>query len=98
MVWAVLLFATRIGVAMLEILRDSYFYKRIDMDDIEIIDFFRTARPVGYMAAALISTGMLAMNFSIKSLYLVLVVVIFTGLIPALKLSDNKSQEELKRN
>jgi len=39
-VWAGILFMTRVGAALVEILRDSYFYKRIDSGDIDIIDFF----------------------------------------------------------
>ena len=40
--WSVVMFFSRIGASLLEIMRDSYFYKRIDGDDIDLIDFFRT--------------------------------------------------------
>lgn len=95
MMWGLLLFATRVGAAMLEILRDSYFYKRIDMDDVDIIDFFRTAQPVGYIAAATISTSILTLGLSIRSLFLIAALVVFSGLWSAFKLSDNKSTQEL---
>ncbi len=55
LIWACILFGTRVGAAMLEVLRDSYFYKQIDGGDIDLIDFFRTAMPVGYILAAFFS-------------------------------------------
>jgi len=41
---AVLLFMTRVGIAGVEVLRDSYFYKQVDADDTDVIAFFRTTR------------------------------------------------------
>jgi MFS family permease len=41
---ATLLFMTRVGIAGVEVLRDSYFYKQIDADDTDVIAFFRTTR------------------------------------------------------
>ena len=41
---AILLFMTRVGIAGVEVLRDSYFYKQVDADDTDVIAFFRTTR------------------------------------------------------
>ncbi len=94
-VWGGILFLTRIGAALIEILRDSYFYKRIDGTDVDVIGFFRTSRPVGFLAASIISAVSL-MFLPLNYIFIILSIVIFTGLYPALKLSDNLSEEEAR--
>jgi MFS family permease len=95
-VWGTVLFLTRVGAAMVETLRDSYFYKRIDGDDMDIISFFRTSKSVGFIAATAIS-AMLLVIFPIKAMFLFLTVVIVLALYPAFTLVDNKSEEELEK-
>lgn len=88
LIWAAVMFATRVGASVLEIMRDSYFYKRIDSDDIDLIDFFRTSRPVAYLLATLMST-LLLFCFPMESVFLLLAVVVLIGLYPAFKLENN---------
>ncbi|MCK5416743.1 MFS transporter [Candidatus Parcubacteria bacterium] len=95
-VWAVILFATRIGASFIEILRDSYFFKRIDGNDVELIDFFKTAKPTAYITFSLIS-GVLLSFLEINTMFLLLTIVIISGLYPAFKLKDNLGEEELKK-
>lgn len=92
-VWAGILFMTRIGASMIEILRDSYFYKKVDADDVDLIDFFRTSRPVGYMIGTFFASIILIF-VSMKFIFVVLVAVIFSALYPAFKLVDNKADVE----
>ncbi len=93
-VWAAVLFATRIGASLIEVLRDSYFYKRIGSGDIDLIDFFRTARAVAYITAAIFST-ILLLIFPLKTVFLLVAAVAFSALYPAFKLADNKSEKEI---
>jgi len=93
-VWTLILLATRIGAALIEILRDSYFYKRIDGHDVDIIDFFRTSRPVAYIAAAILSSLTLFF-FPMKAIFLLVSIVVFSALYPAFQLADNASEEEM---
>lgn len=93
-VWGFVLLLTRVGAAMIETLRDSYFYKRIDGDDMDIISFFRTSRSVAYIAATAVS-AMLLVIFPVKAMFLFLALVILLALYPAFTLVDNKSEEEL---
>ena len=92
--WTLILFITRIGASMIEILRDSYFYKRIDGYDVDIINFFRTSRPVAYIIAAVLSSLLLLFLDDIKIIFLLIAVVSLSGLYPAFRLVDNKSEEE----
>lgn len=94
-IWSLVLFMTRIGAAMIETLRDSYFYKRIDGNDMDIISFFRTSRSVAYISATAVS-AMLLIIFPVKAIFLFLAFVILLALYPAFTLVDNKSEEELE--
>ena len=91
--WLIVMFISRIGASLLEITRDSYFYKRIDGDDIDLIDFFRTSRPAAYLVSTFAST-LLLLYFSMQSVFLFLAIVIFIGLYPAFKLADNQVVKE----
>lgn len=94
MVWAMILFLGRLGAALVEILRESYFFKRIDGNDVDIIDFFNTSRPIAYIVATAISSVLLLFS-STASVFLVLAVVCFSAIYPTFKLADNKSEKEL---
>lgn len=93
-IWGVILLATRVGASILEVLRDSYFYKRIDGYDIDLINFFRTSMPVGYILATGISFPLL-LFFPLKSIFLLVVIVVLSALVPAFLLVDNKCEKEI---
>ncbi len=93
-VWATVFFTNRIGAALLELLSESYFYKRVDARDVYTIDFFRTSSSGGYIIGAVISTITLFF-FPIKAVFIVLAAVIFTALYPAFNLIDNKCEKEM---
>jgi cyanate permease len=93
-VWGLILLATRVGASMLEILRDSYFYKKIDGHDVDLINFFRTSAPIGYILATGISFPLL-LFFPMKTVFILVSVVVVSALIPAFLLKDNKSEKEI---
>lgn len=93
-IWGFVLLLTRVGAAMIETLRDSYFYKRIDGDDMDVISFFRTSRSVAYIAATAVS-AMLLVVFPVKAMFIFLTLVILLALYPAFTLVDNKSEAEI---
>ncbi|MBP6975624.1 MAG: MFS transporter [Candidatus Moranbacteria bacterium] len=94
--WAGILFVSRVGVAAIEVLRDSYFYKQIDGNDTQIIAFFRMARPTANMLGAVISVGLLAF-FDLRSVFYAVAVVLFFALFHIFKLKDTESEFERKR-
>jgi MFS family permease len=85
----------RIGVAVIEVLRDSYFYKQIDADDTQIIAFFRMARPAANMIGAVVSVGLLSF-FGLPSVFYAIVVVLFFALFHIFELTDTESEFERK--
>ncbi|MEI6588255.1 MAG: MFS transporter, partial [Candidatus Moraniibacteriota bacterium] len=86
LIWSLVMLGTRIGAAMVEILRDSYFYKRIDGDDVDLIGFFRTAMPVGYILAASLSFVFL-LFLPLSAIFILSALVVFSALVPAFYLS-----------
>lgn len=96
-VWAAVLFATRVGAALLEVLRDSYFYKRVDGHDIDLINFFRTAMPAAYIFSAAIFSVFFFFFHNVKAAFILAGLVAFSALYPAIKLVDNKCEKELEK-
>ncbi len=93
-VWAFALFMTRIGAAGADILRDSYFYKRVGPSDVDIIAFFRTARPVANITAAIV-IGSTLLFASLPMVFFIAAFVLLLSLIPAVLLVDNASEREM---
>lgn len=91
-IWAIILFATRIGAALIEILRDSYFYKEIDARDVDFINFFRTAMPMGYIVATVLSFVVLIF-FPIKFAFIIVAAIIASAFYPAFHLKDIKFKD-----
>jgi len=96
LIWSLALFATRVGAAILEVMRDSYFYKRIDGNDVDLINFFRTAMPAAFITSSLITLPLLIF-FPIKTTFLVVTAVVFSALFPAFFLVDNKCEKEISK-
>jgi MFS family permease len=90
-IWSVVLFATRIGASLIEVLRDSYFYKRIDQRDVDITGFFRTVRPVAYIIGAFLASPIIAV-FQLKLIFVLIGIVVFTGIPVSLSLAPSRTQ------
>ena len=93
-IWSLILFATRIGATIIETLRDSYFYKKIDGRDVDIISFFRTTPSVAYILATTISAVILIF-FPLKSVFLLVAIAAFLAIFAAVRLVDNKCEKEM---
>lgn len=89
LVWGIVLFCTRIGASLIEILRDSYFYKRIDQRDVDITDFFRTVRPMAYIIGALIAAPIVYV-FHLKLIFIIIGIATLTGIPVSLRLASSR--------
>ncbi|MDI6778061.1 MAG: MFS transporter [Patescibacteria group bacterium] len=96
-VWAAVLFATRIGASLIEILRDSYFYKRIDQTDVDITDFFRTVRPIAYIVGSLIAAPIVFV-FHIKLIFVIIGITALTGIPVSLSLASSRIPPQIVKN
>lgn len=92
--WSLILFATRIGASLIEILRDSYFYKRIDCRDVDVIDFFRTSLPMAYIFATILSSFVF-LFLPIKFVFILTGLIVLSALYPAFLLTDNRSEKDM---
>lgn len=54
-VWAVVLFATRVGASLTEVASETYFFKHVKESDVSEISIFRMVRPFAYILAPLIA-------------------------------------------
>ena len=87
--WALILFCTRIGASLIEILRDSYFYKRIDCRDVDIINFFRSVRPMAYIIGLLIATPIVYF-LHIRFVFPLISIGVLTGILAAKNMASSR--------
>lgn len=89
LVWAGLLFSTRIGAALIEVMRDTYFFKHIDYRDLQLISFYRNTGPLAYMTAPLLATGILFFTGK-ETLFFILGIIVLGTIVVAARLKDTK--------
>ncbi|MFA6417387.1 MAG: MFS transporter [Patescibacteria group bacterium] len=88
-VWAAALFMSRIGAALVESMRDTYFFKNVNADDIGYINLFRITGPLGYIigsAAALLFLLFLPLNY----LFLIFAAIMIPGFYYIGSIKDTK--------
>jgi MFS family permease len=74
--WAALLFMSRVGAAMVEIMADTYFFKKVNASNAHLISFARMMRPLAYIIGPIVAT-ILFIAFDMHALF------IFLGLLMA---------------
>lgn len=90
-VWALILFGTRVGAALVEVMCDVYFFKKIDNKNANLISFFRMARPFAYIISPILATVIMSIfGLGIESLFLTLGFLMFFGLRYSLAIKDTK--------
>ncbi|GMU74278.1 MAG: hypothetical protein AMXMBFR44_4750 [Candidatus Campbellbacteria bacterium] len=89
LVWSLVLLATRIGAAAVEIMTETYFFKHVSKDDVETVSLYRIVEPMGYIVAPLIFSVFLTF-IDMRFIFLVLGLFVLSGLIPTLRLRDTK--------
>ncbi|MBI2476430.1 MAG: MFS transporter [Candidatus Taylorbacteria bacterium] len=90
LLWTALLFASRIGAAMVEIMSETYFFKKVDSSRANVIGLFRTMRPWSYLISPVLATMLFAFSLPIKYIFIVLTLVMFLGLHFSLELEDTR--------
>ncbi len=88
-VWASVLFATRVGASLIEIMTETYFFKKIDGTDIHLLSIYRSNRSLAYAIAPIVASGFLIL-FDFKYLFILLGVIMLSGIIFSLTLKDTK--------
>ena len=87
--WAIALFFSRIGAAMVEATRDTYFFKNVSSKDTGFINIFRMTIPIGYLIGATI--GSLTLFFlPINAIFLILAITLIPAFYSIALINDTK--------
>ncbi|MEK7504724.1 MAG: MFS transporter [Patescibacteria group bacterium] len=89
LVWAGILFATRVGAASIEIMKETYLFKKIEAKDIEVLSLSRNLLPLAYLLAPLIGSIVLFYS-STTTIFTALGLITLLGIIPTLALKDTR--------
>jgi len=89
LVWAALLFLTRTGAAAIEIMKETYLFKKINGKDAEIISLSRINAPFSYLVATT-SVSTFLIFFDLRYLFLALGLFLTLSFIPLWSLKDTK--------
>lgn len=87
LVWAGVLFLTRIGAAFIESMSETYFFKKIDASDAHLIGYFRNLRPLAYIFGPLLASFFLFF-VPFQYIFLALSAILLTGIIAAMGIKD----------
>lgn len=85
--WSIVLFVTRIGAAAAEIMIETYFFKKVNKKDSEILGVFRVTRPISYLIAPLVTSIGLFFTTDVY-LFTILGVLCLLILIPIAMIRD----------
>lgn len=90
-IWALMLFSTRIGAAIIEVMSDVYFFKHISKENDEFIAIYRNTAPMSYLLAPLFAFIAFYFIPSFNFIFLLLGALMLYGiyLSSTIKRSDN---------
>lgn len=88
-IFAVILFFTRVGASTIEVMCETYFFKQINDNEPEIISLYRTTTPIAFIVAPLIGS-FLILRIPFGSLYSILGILVIIGTFFILRLKDTK--------
>jgi hypothetical protein len=89
LIWAGMLFMTRVGATFVEMMTETYFYKKIDATDTHLIGYFKNLRPLSYLIAPTLATAVLVF-LDYKYLFLILGIIMFFGIRYSLTIEDTR--------
>ncbi|MFA6552420.1 MAG: MFS transporter [Candidatus Paceibacterota bacterium] len=87
--WTIVLFMTRVGASIVEIMSETYFFKITDSKDMPVISLFRAMRPLAYVIGPLLATAALALT-DLRLLFPILGIIMILGLRFSLTIHDTK--------
>lgn len=88
-IWILSLFMTRVGAASIEIMNETYLFKKISSNDPDIMSFYRNAGPMAYIAGPLLASVFLVM-FDFRYMFLALGSIMLYGIKFSLSIKDTK--------
>jgi MFS family permease len=87
LVWAFLLTFTRTGASFVEVASETYFFKHINDTNKELVNFWRTANPLGFiMGTVLASIALITLSY--QYIFFILAGVLLLGFLYATRIKD----------
>lgn len=87
--WAIVLFLSRVGASLVEVTTESYFFKKIDGRDSDLLSIFRMTRSLSYLITpAIVLSVFLLINFQYS--FFVLALITLSGILFASRIEDTK--------
>ncbi|MFA5937095.1 MAG: MFS transporter [Candidatus Paceibacterota bacterium] len=90
LMWALILFITRVGAATIETMNESYFFKIVNEENADEISFFRNAPSVAYVIAPVLAIPIIFLTPSFEYLFFILGIILLVGFLITLRLKDIK--------
>lgn len=87
--WAAVLFMTRVGAAMVEVMNDTYFFKKVSDKNLNLIKFYRAVNPIAYIVGPMLAT-IFMIFLPISNIYYILGLLMIFGLRYSLAIKDTK--------
>lgn len=78
-IWAIALFATRFGAAIIEVMSDVYFFKHIQRENDEFIAVYRNTSPVSYVIAPVVAFLVFSFTPAFNFIFLLLGALMLYG-------------------
>ncbi len=88
-IWAFVMFMTRVGASFVEATTESYFFKKTTSTDAQIISFFRIIRPFSYVFGAL-GASFVLLHFPFNMLFLPTAFLVVPKLFVTIIIEDSK--------
>lgn len=85
--WTGILFLSRVGAASVEMMIETYFFKKVPEKDLDVLGFFRITRPAAYIIAPFIATLALGV-MGHQAMFIILGVMCLCGLYFSLTIRD----------
>jgi len=82
-IWALALFSTRVGAAIIEVMSDVYFFKHIKKENDEFIAIYRNTAPVSYVLAPLVAFIAFGFTPSFNFIFIILGALMLYGVYVA---------------
>ncbi len=89
LLWTFILFFSRVGAAIVEVMSEIYFFKHVDGDDLDTISSYRALRPVAYIVAPMIGSALLFIN-GFHIIFITLMLFMIVGVLISVFLKDTK--------
>ncbi len=87
--WILILFITRIGAAIIEIMNEIYFFKQVDNSNADTISIFRMLSPLAYIVGP--ALGSIFLFFiPMQLLFGIMGIILLLGVFISIKLKDTK--------